>query len=269
MKKGWVIGCGIAAAIGLVCGGGITLLVVFVFNTLAEFGKPADQFLAQVASGDTAGAYQSAASGLRTAQTQEQFDASVRGMRLTEYQSSSWSKFDMKNDQAQLEGTITLKDGSTLPVTVDLVKEGGWKVLGIKPATGGVSGGDAPRLSVPPDDELKKLANRDLAAFHRAVKADDFREFHATLSKPFREQKTAEELRQSFRVFVEKMIDLSAVETVDPKLTRPATIDADGVLQVEGEYPTRPAKVLFALKYVRDSGEWKLLGINVKTEAAE
>jgi hypothetical protein len=268
-NKGWVIGCGIVGVCLLMCGGGIAGLVYFFMNTFQQLGKPTDEFLTQLGSGSTAGAYQSAASGLRSYQTPEQFAESVKKMRLDEYKSSSWNKFDVKNNQATLEGAITFKDGSTLPVVVSLVNEGGWKVLGIKSATAGGFGGNTERLTVPPDADLKKLINRDMVAFHQAVKADDFTAFHAGLSKQFQESSTAKSLKTAFQVFVEKKIDLSAVEKVDPKVTKPATIDGNGVLQVEGEYPSRPATILFTLRYVSQNKDWKLHGIDVQTKASD
>lgn len=269
MKKGWIIGCSVVGTLVLVCGGSIAALVFFVFNTIQQFGKPADEFLAKLGSGNISSAYQSASSGLKNEQTQEQFADSVKKMKLDQFQSSSWNKFDMKNNQATLEGTITLKDGSTLPVTVHMVNEGAWKVLGVKPVNGGVTGGDSERLTVPSDAELKKLINRDMAEFNRAITAGDFTTFHSKLSKPFREQATAEKLKSTFHEFVEKKIDLSAVEKVDPTVWKPATIDAEGILLVEGEYQTRPVHIVFKLKYVRQDKDWRVIGINVETKPAE
>lgn len=269
MKKGWIIGCSIAGVLVLGCAGVIVAIVMTAVGAIASFAKPADEFLAQLGSGNTAGAYQSGASGLRTAQTQEEFAASVKAMRLDQYKSSSWNKFNVVNNTGTLEGTVTLTDGSTVPLTVDLVNEGGWKVLGMKTTAGGVADPGGVRAVVPPEAELKKLVSRDMIAFHRAVKADDFGAFHDTLSKQLRAEKSAAELREAFKEFVEKKIDFSPVEKVDPTLSKPATVGGDGVLEVVGEYPSRPATVLFTLRYVSQDGGWKLLGINVRTKAAE
>lgn len=269
MKKGWIIGCSVAGALVLLCGGTIFGLVYFVFNTLQQFGKPADEFLAQLGNGNTPAAYQSAASGLRAQQTQEQFADAVKRLRLTEYKSSNWTKFDMKNDQATLDGTLTLKDGSTVPVTVSLVNEGGWKVLGVKPAADGVGGGDPERLTTPSEAEVHKLINRDMTEFARAIKSADFTTFHSKLAREFQTQHSADKLKDTFREFIDKKIDLSDVERVKPSITKPASINAEGLLQVEGEYKTRPVHIEFALKYLFQDREWKVLGINVKTKPAE
>ena len=35
------------------------------------------------------------------------------------------------------------------------------------------------------------------------------------------------------------------------------------VLHVDGEYPTTPQKLKFELKYVQESGKWKVAGISL------
>jgi hypothetical protein len=50
---------------------------------------------------------------------------------------------------------------------------------------------------------------------------------------------------------------------MEPVFNHPAAIDADGVLLVQGYYPTKPNRVVFQLKYLNE-GDWKLVGIDVK-----
>jgi hypothetical protein len=37
---------------------------------------------------------------------------------------------------------------------------------------------------------------------------------------------------------------------------------------VKGYFPTEPARVVYDLEFIPSDGEWKLIGINVKTERA-
>ncbi len=266
MKKGMVIGCSIAGAVLLVvamCGGLIAVLIGSAVGTIAAAGKPADDFLTLLGNGDTNGAYQSGASGLHAAETPEQFAAFVKSSRLDQYRSSNWSKFNILNSQGTVEGTVTLKDGSTVPLKVNLVNEGGWKVVGLE-LTGG--GPKKPQPPAPSEAEAKKLVNRDLGEFRKAVEGDDFTRLHASLHSQFKAAKSADQLREAFKAFVAEKEDLSGVGGVEPTLGKAPALGSDGVLTVEGEYPSRPARVLFLLEYAAEGGEWKLTRLKVNTK---
>ena len=269
MKKGVIIGCSIAGAVLLVvavCGGLLAVTLGSVFGAMAAVSKPADDFLTLLGNGDTTGAYQSGASGLRAAETPEQFAAFVKSSRLDQYRSSNWNKFNTTNSQGTVEGTVTLKDGSTVPLKVNLVNEGGWKVVGLE-LTGVVP--KKPQPQVPSEAEAKKLVNRDLGEFRKAVEGDDFTRLHASLHSQFKATSSAEQLREAFKVFIEQKEDLIGVGGVEPKLGKAPALGGDGVLTVEGEYPSRPVRVLFLLEYVAEDGEWKLTRLKVNTKHGE
>jgi FlaG/FlaF family flagellin (archaellin) len=265
----------ILGVIGAVCLGACGFGAYWLYGQAQAVVELADGFLTKVGAGDIAGAYARTSEGFKAKYTQEQFAANMKKARLTEFQSVSWtgnqSNRQNNTGTGELTGTATLKDGTTTSVTIRLAFDGkNWSVDDV--TTGGAptaAGSPTDRPAVPSEADLKKLINRDMAAFHRAVKADDFTAFHAGLSKLFREQKTAAELKDNFHVFVEKGIDLSAVEKVVPTVTKPAAVDGDGVMQVEGQYKSQPANILFKLKYVPQDREWKLLGIDVETKAAD
>ncbi len=46
-------------------------------------------------------------------------------------------------------------------------------------------------------------------------------------------------------------------------------MDKDGILTLEGRYPSTPMNVKFKYKYLRRDGTWQLLGINVHMIPAE
>lgn len=263
----------ILGVIGAVCLGACGFGGYWLYGQAKAVVELADGCLVKVGSGDTAGAYAQTSAGFKSRYTQEQFAANMKKARLTEFQSVAWtgnqSNRQNNTGTGELTGTATLKDGTTTPVTIRLAFDGKtWSVDDVT-AGGGTAAAGGERPTVPSEADLKKLINRDMAAFHRAVKADDFTAFHAGLSKQFREQKTAAELKDNFHVFVEKGIDLSAVEKVVPTVTKPAAVDGDGVMQVEGQYKSQPANILFKLKYVPQDREWKLLGIDVETKASD
>lgn len=267
MKKGLIV-LVLFLVIGFVgCAGLVGYFVYWAVGEVKEFGKPADEFLALIASGDIKGAYDSGATGLRSAQSLEEFTAAVKKMGLTGYQSSNWSSWNRVNNEAKMSGTVTLKDGGSVPLTVNMLKEGDvWKVVSLSTMPGGATASnDLATLKMPTDAELKILARDTLLDFDRAIKDDDFSPFIAKAAKPMRDSIAPDEFRDRFKDFVQNKANFGFVETREPELTGKPGIDADGRLVFEGFYATKPAHLKFVLGYIRESGTWKLVKINLNT----
>ena len=111
------------------------------------------------------------------------------------------------------------------------------------------------------------MAEETFQSFGRAVKAKDFTEFYGETAKMWQKQTTAADLKKAFAPYQNDKIDLlGAVEGKDFILTPAAKINSDGVLVVEGYYPTAPNKIYCTLKYLQEEEEWKLIGINVNVK---
>ncbi len=271
MKKGAVIGIGIGCGVLLIgilaCAGLFGGLAWFGFGMYKETTAAADSFLNQIGSGDIKGAYDSSAATLRQEQTLEQFTTTVKTLGLTEYQSAQWTGFNIVNDQGTLQGTMTTKTGTTVPLTVTMIKEGGtWRISGVSSsAKAGVELG-ADSKPLPSDDELKKLATKSLLDFNKSVQTNDFKPFYETLSELWKRQTTPEKLRDAFKQFVDKKVDIGLIAKSTPVFDKKPAVGADGILELNGYYPTKPFKVRFELKYTYEHPDWKLTGIHVKTE---
>lgn len=123
--------------------------------------------------------------------------------------------------------------------------------------------GEIPTL--PKNKELKALAFDSLFAFNKAVQEKSFAHFHEErLSSLFRKQFPLEKFTAAFQVFIDKGYDISNIAKSEPVFDIPPAIDSDGLLVLQGHYPTQPNKVTFKLTYVYESSAWKLLGINVQ-----
>jgi hypothetical protein len=117
---------------------------------------------------------------------------------------------------------------------------------------------------VPPDRELKTLVRDSLLAFNDAVQEKNFAGFYKhEMAAMFRGQMSLEKFSAAFQPFLEKSFDISNIAKSEPVFDDPPEIDKDGVLALNGSYPTRPKKVTFKLKYVQEKSAWKLLGIHV------
>jgi hypothetical protein len=122
---------------------------------------------------------------------------------------------------------------------------------------------------VPDKSEIKKMTEETLTSFGEALKEKDFSTFYEDIASIWKKQTTPEKLLESFKSMAGPNFDvLGIVKELKPTFDPPAEVNSDGVLIVRGYYPTKPNHVVFRLKYIEEEEEWKLVGINVKTEEA-
>jgi hypothetical protein len=256
MKKGCLIA--IASALGL-----IIIIVLLAFGLTRGAVKSAEDFLGLIGSGKIVAAYESASATLKSQQTLESFTQSVKDLGLTDFASVSWSSREKKDDRANLEGSVKTRSGGTIPLNVELVKESeSWKVIYLSAPQSGVTVEQGGK-QVPTDEKSKTLILDSLLDFNRAIQDKSFDRFHAKISRAWQEQITPDKLKEVFQQFIDKKLDISSINTVEPILSEPPQINSDGLLILKGYYPTHSSKVNFQLKYVYEHPAWKLFGINV------
>ena len=151
-----------------------------LINKMAE---PANKFFEMVGSGNLQSAYDSTAGIFKKSTSFQQFEAFMKGNDLTGYKSANWSSVSFKNQTGKIEGTITLKDGTTLPMDISMVKEGEtWLISNILLTGGGISKTspeNEPKAekSIPPLDELNRMAQESVALLGTAINAADYNPF--------------------------------------------------------------------------------------------
>jgi hypothetical protein len=265
MKKG----CLIAASIGLFFLLVLAAIIFFVFRLTAPMTAEGEKFLKALGSGSPEVAYAMTSATMQNGQTQADFTSAVKAYGLDGFQSASWSNRNISNDRGTLEGTAQCKNGGSVPLTIEMIKESGtWKVLSIKgPQTGASTGPiiekEAVPMAAPATAEAAKLALASLLSFNDAIQTKSFDKFHAGISQLWQEQTTPGKLREIFQTFIDKGIDIVAIKTLSPAFKTAPAVNSDGVLILEGEYPVEPGKVQFKLKYVTEGKAWKLVGVNV------
>jgi hypothetical protein len=260
MKKGCLIAVAVAFAIGLIFVG---VVIFFGFALTSGVTDAGQAFVTQIGSGKTKEAYDSASETLKSLQTPQEFEESVKKLGLTDYASVSWGNRQMENDRGQLDGTVITHSGGKIPLHVELIKESGkWKVVSLNPPEAGV-GAEQTGKTVPSAEKLNAMALESLLAFNKAVKEKSFVAFQEQGSRAFRQQLSPEKLLQAFKVFVDQGIDISSIVDMQPVFDNPPAINSDGVLILKGSYPTKPQKVVFELKYVFEGGGWRVQGIDV------
>ncbi|MBY0611081.1 MAG: hypothetical protein K2P80_02745 [Beijerinckiaceae bacterium] len=107
------------------------------------------------------------------------------------------------------------------------------------------------------------LAKTTLMTFNDANITGNYNVLHAKLSKPFRDQFSPDKLKETFKEFAEKHIEIDAIVAQALVPSTETAIDGDGVMRMMGAFDTKPKNVKYRLSFIRSDGEWKPLGINV------
>lgn len=117
--------------------------------------------------------------------------------------------------------------------------------------------------TVPAARPLEALVKSSLMSFNDANLTGDYRVFHARLSEPFRKQFSPGRLKETFREFNEKNVDIDIVTAMAPVYDPEPLINGEGRLILKGYFPTEPTRVAFAMDFVKADGDWKLIRLNV------
>ena len=117
-------------------------------------------------------------------------------------------------------------------------------------------------VTLPTDTEQEILIKATLMTFNDANLTGNYSVLFDKSSAPFRRQITAAKLSDAFKVFRDKKINMDSVVASEIDSSTPS-MDGDGVLQLKGRFKDDEKKIRFDLKFVKEDGVWRLLGINV------
>ena len=128
---------GLAAFVGAI--------IAVVFYATSGVTDAADKFYETARGGNAEQVYALTSAELRKVTSAEQLATYVEANRFDEVAQTSWRSRSVEDNVGSVEGTLTLEDGSVIPVTMQLVKEGdAWKVSFIDLGQAGVRGGTGP-----------------------------------------------------------------------------------------------------------------------------
>lgn len=127
-----------------------------------------------------------------------------------------------------------------------------------------ITGDAQAQNKVPSERLLEVLVKTSLLSFNDANVTGNYTVLHDKLSKPFRLEYPPEKLKEAFKEFSEKNIDIELIAALKPTYEPLPSIDSEGKLVVKGYFPTEPIRVNFNLAFIPSDGEWKLIRLNVK-----
>lgn len=122
--------------------------------------------------------------------------------------------------------------------------------------------------TVPTAIHQEVLIKTYLLTFNDANLTGNYTVLQAKLAKPFRDQFSADKLKQAFKPFADKNIDLAPIAAKSPVAKAETVIDKRGALVIRGYFDTAPSRVHYELDFVPSEGEWKPIKLNVNVRPA-
>lgn len=237
-------------------------------------------FFDDLAAGRTKDAYESAAFGFQAQQSFQRFDTTVREMGLGNLASVTWGAPEVSGRSAKVHGEFSPKAGPKFALVVTLNDESGsWRVYALKSPrdmqTGLVQNsfgamGKAPdfveavnRQPAPDEATVRQLATDAMTQFNEAVREKSFAEFYTKTAHAWQSQITEQRLQRAFQGFIDQQVELRGIRDVEPVFDGPAQVSTEGLLLVSGQYPLKPYRVVFSLKFTYELPTWRLFGIDV------
>ena len=247
----------------------IAVLAVIILHATSGLTTTADRLFSELNKGNTKDAAQ-LFSPLVNGQTLEiDLKAFARRNSLDDFKSTFWSNRSISANTGTLEGSINLKDGTTIPVAISLQKSGSdWKIFSITEKRSGVMS-SASLDDAPNERELLSMTAETTDLFATSIKKKDFQKLYKASSRMWQRQTSPEQLEQTFKIFfkpsqyTELLNYLNSLKTYTPFYTEKPFIDEQRILLIKGQYPIKPP-FIFTYKYILEGLSWKLIGIEVK-----
>ena len=248
----------------------IVLLIGLVMYSTSGMTKAVDEFFIHVKTKHYNDAYDLLSNDFKKSVSKEKFKTFLIQNSLTEYKSASWNSRSFENNMGTLKGTITIKSGDSIPLTIQFIKNQDiWKIFSITKQSAGLQEVQKTKVEtikltpqLPSKNELISLTQKNTQIFAQAVNEKNMSGFYDNISSFWQKETNVKALDKAFDAFYQAGIDFTALKNITPVLDKEPTL-LNGRLITEGHYPTSPAVVYFNYSYINEKGHWKLVGFNI------
>jgi hypothetical protein len=245
----------------------ILLIIGAAFYFTAGIAKVGEDFFDSVADNDISGAYEMLAQDFKDGTSQQQLLEYLQSNSMDQVDSVSWDSRNVNMGRGEMQGTLTTKAGSSIPISVSLVKEDKqWKIYSLLRKQSGIQG-SADSVVMPSEPEQISLVSESMAVFAKSVSEGSMATFHSHISNLWRKQHDVEKLDDAFASFYSIQANFSFLQSVSPIFSEPPSLDENKVMKITGYYPLAKETVYFEQKYIKEGLSWKLLGFNIRSAA--
>jgi len=269
--------------------GGFVVFVLVVVSlamwATSGMSDVANEFFIDIKNKHYSDAYNLTSSDFKGSTSLEAFTKFIQSSRLYEYKDSSWSERSMSGKIGTLKGVITLKNGDNIPIVLKFVKSSSdeWKILGIKKERAGIKEVDEENseessqnsfniekiTTIPSNEKLIELIQNTTQLFGESINAKDMSKLYNASSKTWQKQTSIDKLNKVFKRVFESGLDFTLLKDITPIIDKKSIENSGAILVLKGHYPTTPTTIYFKYSYVKESGEFKLLGVGVNTKPVQ
>ena len=112
-------------------------------------------------------------------------------------------------------------------------------------------------------DKYINLVKSTMHTFALSVKEKSMKKMHQQCASIFQKKIDVDKLNRLFKSFMDKNINLLLLDNLNPIFDKEPAIGSNGILELKGHYDTKPLIVRFDLKYIKEDGIWKIIGIDI------
>jgi len=123
-------------------------------------------------------------------------------------------------------------------------------------------------LSMPSPEGLVMMVRATIAAVHQANFTENYSVLHGMTTPALQSRVTANQFGAAFAGLRKQNLDLSPVLVMNPQFTATPALTPEGVLRVNGVFPSRPLQINFAIDYRPVDGFWLIESLSVSTAQA-
>ena len=241
----------------------IVIAISLAWYFTAGIVDTAEQFFIAVKSGDRNKIDGYLSAEFKTSAGRQGLNEYISNNALSDYREVNWTSRSVNGNQGYLMGTMSMMNGEVFPLMLSLVKnDKGWKIYSLQKLSPGLQVALMP-VQLPSEQALLKLISESTHVFANSVKEKNMQNMHRHISRLWQQQISVQQLNNAFKGFYPLGGALLKLENYRPKLLKEARLTEDGVLRLEGWYPTQPKKVFFEHQYIYENTGWKLLGFNL------
>lgn len=242
----------------------LVLAIAAAFFFTSGIVETADDFFKAVKSKDMAKARSFLAEEFKASTDEKALNDFLSSSALLNFKECKWSNRQISGGRGELEGSVTTETGGAIPIKMMFVKEkDAWKIYAIQKPAAGLKAESSPP-AVPTKSAQVALVKQSMRDFIISINNKSMEHFRSTVSQLWQKQYTTEKLNQAFKVIIDSGVNWSVLNDLDPVIMSDPVVDKDGVLLLEGHYPTKPGRVYFKQKYIYEGVAWKLLGFNIE-----
>ena len=226
--------------------------------------KVADGFFHSIKENNISKAEQYLSEGFKKNTSIQELSQYLVRYGMNDYQSLRWGykrviDINKGGKSGHLEGVMTSKDGVRSPIKVLFKKEhGSWKLFALEKVLSKKEIAQQKLLG-----EYTKLARISMHYLGKAVSDNNMTILYQNISKFWQKETSVKALKKTYGVFIEKKVNLLALDKLSPKLTG-VGVSKKEILTLSGYYSLGKNALYFTQKFIPEKNVWKLVGLSVQ-----